>query len=425
MVRFLHVADVHLGYDRYDNKQRSQDFFYAFYDALEKFAVREAVDFVIIAGDLFEHRMIQPAILNQAQRCLRLLEDANIPVIAIEGNHDNRPYGTKTNWLRYLAELGQLILLEPEQTDDGAAFYQPWSESSRRGGYLDLDCGVRVFGSAWYGATAPVAIQKIATAIADLPPNPVPHILLFHHGLEGQIARYAGALRYADLLPLRDAGVHYLALGHIHKNYSVDNWVFNPGSIEANSIEESTYQRGVYLVDLADDGIQAELKRDYYQRPIIRLALELAGTESVEDIEQQAIAFIEDAIQAGRIQPEDAPIIELRLSGQFGFDRLDLDIRALQQQLQERSGALILLLKNDADALVYQSPITDDATRLEIERDIYRDLVEAHHHYRKRASEITNGLMGLKDFQLEGRPETELHEFVSTLLNPSESPESS
>jgi DNA repair exonuclease SbcCD nuclease subunit len=417
MVRFLHVADVHLGFDRYDNKRRSQDFFYAFYDALETYAVGESVDFVVIAGDLFEHRMIQPAILNQAQRCLKLLEDAAIPAIAIEGNHDNRPYGTKTNWLRYLAELGQLVLLEPGDTAAGESLYEAWSPSSKRGSYIDLDCGVRVLGSAWYGATAPVAIQKIAEAIADLPPCTEPQILLFHHGLEGQIARYAGALRYADLLPLKEAGIDYLALGHIHKSYSIDNWVFNPGSIEANSIEESTYERGVYLATITNDGVHADLKRDYYQRPIVRLSVEVSGTEGLDQIEQQAIATVDQAMKSGRIPSEPAPVVELRIRGQLGFDRLDLDVRALQQQLQEQSGALLFLLKNEADSVVYQSPVSDDASRLQIEQEVYRDLAEAHHHYRKHASAIATGLMGLKDLQLEGRPENELHDFVDELLN--------
>ncbi|MEM9447370.1 MAG: DNA repair exonuclease [Cyanobacteria bacterium P01_E01_bin.6] len=421
MVRFLHVADVHLGFDRYDNKERSQDFFYAFYDALEQFAVGESVDFVIIAGDLFEHRTIQPATLNQAQRCLALLKDASIPAIAIEGNHDNRPYGTKTNWLRYLADWEQLILLEPGDVSDGDTLYQPWSSSSRRGGYIDLDCGVRVLGSAWYGATAPIAIQKISEAIADLPTWNVPHVLMFHHGLEGQIARYAGALRYTDLLPIKAAGIDYLALGHIHKNYSVDNWVFNPGSVEANSIEESTYERGVYLVEITpEEGIQAVLKHHYRQRPIVKLALDITGNEGLEEIEQGAIAIVEHAIQSGTIQPTDSPIIELRIRGQLGFERLDLDVRQLQQQLQELSGALIFLLKNEADSVVYQSPIADDASRLKIEQDVYRDLVEAHHHYQKNAAAIAHGLMGLKDLQLEGRPESALHEFIDALLSQDE-----
>ncbi len=416
MVRFLHVADVHLGFDRYDNKERSRDFFWAFFDALKRHAVDEAVDFVLIAGDLFEHRTIQPATLNQAQRCLSLLKEAGIPAIAIEGNHDNRPYGTKTNWLRYLADWEQLILLEPGDTSSGDSMYQPWTPSSKRGGYIDLDCGVRVLGSAWYGATAPIAIQKIVDAIADLPKVDIPHILLFHHGLEGQIARYAGALRYTDLLPLKEAGIDYLALGHIHKNYAIDNWVFNPGSVEANSIEESTYARGVYLVDMDADGIHPTLKCDYRQRAIVRLMLDITGDEGIEEIEQEAIATVEKAIQSGAIQPSTSPIVELRIRGQLGIERLDLDVRHLQQQLQNLSNALIFLLKNEADSVVYQSPIADDANRLEIEQEVYRDLVEANTVYRKNAVAIAQGLMGLKDLQLEGRTESDLHEFITTLL---------
>ena len=417
MVQFLHVADVHLGFNRYDNKERSQDFFFAFYDALKRHAVDEAVDFVLIAGDLFEHRTIQPATLNQAQRCLSLLKEAGIPAIAIEGNHDNRPYGTKTNWLRYLADWGQLILLEPSDASSGESMYQPWTEASNRGGYVDLDCGVRVLGSSWYGATAPIAIQKIADAITELPDADMPQILLFHHGLEGQIARYAGALRYTDLLPLKQAGIDYLALGHIHKNYAIDNWVFNPGSVEANSIEESTYARGVYLVEMGTNGVQATLKSTYQQRAIVRLSVEITGDEGLEEIEQGAIATVEHAIQSGVIQPAHAPIVELRIRGQLGFERLDLDIRQLQQHLQTLSGALIFLLRNEADSVVYQSPIADDASRLEIEQEIYTDLVEANNNYRKRAPAIARGLMGLKDLQLEGRPEPELHEFIDTMLS--------
>jgi DNA repair exonuclease SbcCD nuclease subunit len=225
-------------------------------------------------------------------------------------------------------------------------------------------------------------------------------------------------LRYADLRPLKDAGIDYLALGHIHKNYAVDGWVFNPGSVEANSIEESTYTRGVYLVEIDDDGtVHPDLKTDYRQRPIIRLSLDIQGDKGLEEIEQGAIATVEDAIQSGLLKPDASPIVELRIRGQLGFERLDLDIRKLQQQLQELSSALIFLLKNEADSVVYQSPIADDANRLEIEHEVYRDLVEANNTYRKRAEAIARGLIGLKDLQLEGRPETDLHEFIDTLLN--------
>jgi exonuclease SbcD len=416
MARFLHIADIHLGFDRYDNKQRTQDFFYALQDAIERYAINEQVDFVLIAGDLFEHRNIQPATLNQAQICLKMLQDADIPVLAIEGNHDNRPYGTKTSWLRYLADWGLLVLLEPSDVSSGEAFYQEWNADTRRGGYIDLDCGVRVLGSIWYGASAPRGIEQIATAIQALPAGPERTILLFHHGLEGQIARYQGALRYADLLPLKRSGVDYLALGHIHKNYELEGWIFNPGSLEANSIEEASYQRGAYLVEMNGSELKAQLKHEYYQRSIVRLWMKTLGQESVEEVEAAAVATIEQAVQSGKIQPSEQPIVELRIEGHVGFDRLELDIRRLQQQLQQISNALIFLLKFNADANTFVTPIAEDANRLQIEHDVFMDILTANNTYKKRAAEFAKGLTELKDQQMEGRSEAELYDFVETLL---------
>ncbi|MBD3882543.1 DNA repair exonuclease [Phormidium tenue FACHB-886] len=413
MPRFLHLADVHLGFDRYDNKQRTQDFFYAFQDAIEKYAIGEQVDFVLIAGDLFEHRNIQPSTLNQAQIALRSLKAAGIPVLAIEGNHDNRPYGTKTSWLRYLADWQLLILLETGDVAMGEPLYSPWDGCS--GGYIDLDCGVRVLGSQWYGASAPRAIEQIAAAIRTLPPiNQT--VMMFHHGLEGQIARYQGALRYAEVLPLKQAGVNYLALGHIHKSYALEGWIFNPGSIEANSVEEAGFDRGVYLVEMDSTGVKAELKQDYQQRPVVRLRLTARGQESVEEIKQGAVAEIHQAIQAKKLNPDEEPIVELRLDGQVGFDRLDLDTRQLQLQLQQISRALIFLLKYEADAVAYASPLPEDADRLQIEREVFMDLLTAHNTYKKRSTELAQGLIELKDWQLQGQAEAELYEFLENLL---------
>ncbi len=416
MARFLHVADVHLGFDRYDSKERTQDFFYALRDALTRHAITPQVDFVLIAGDLFEHRNIQPNILNQAQICLQDLQAAGIPVLAIEGNHDNRPYGTKTSWLRYLSDWGSLKLLEPGDLAAGEPFYAPWNEDTRRGGYIDLPCGVRVLGSYWYGATAPKAIEQIAAAIQALPPSPGHTVLMFHHGLEGQIARYQGALRYADLLPLKDVGVDYLALGHIHKNYELEGWIFNPGSVEANSVEESNFARGVYLVELNETGLRAELKQDYYQRSMVRLRHTLRGQETVEIVETEAIATLQSAIDSGKIHPLDQPIVELRLEGSVGFDRLDLDIRQLQQRLQALSGALIFLLKFDAEAVEFSTNLSEDASRTQIEHEVFLDFVTAHATYKKRAGKLAQGLIDLKDQQIEGRSEPDLYDFVRNLI---------
>jgi DNA repair exonuclease SbcCD nuclease subunit len=218
------------------------------------------------------------------------------------------------------------------------------------------------------------------------------------------------------VLPLKEAGVDYLALGHIHKNYELEGWIFNPGSIEANSMEESSFARGVYLVDIQKDKIQAELKQDYYQRSLIRLRLTAKGSESVEELKQGAIALMQQAIAQKRVIPAEKPIVELRLEGQVGFDRLELDVKSLQQELQEMSNALIFLLKYDVDTVAYASPLADDANRRQIEQEVFMDMLAAHNTYKKRALELAQGLIELKDWQLEGRSEEELYQFVQSLL---------
>jgi DNA repair exonuclease SbcCD nuclease subunit len=422
MPRFLHLADIHLGFDRYGSAERTKDFFYAFNDAIERYAIQDPVDFVVIAGDLFEHRMIQPGVLNQAQVVLSALKDAGIPVFAIEGNHDNRPYGISTSWLRYLSDWGLLHLLEPETAiADGLALSE-WD--GRRGGYIDLDCGVRIVGSSWYGTSAPTAIRQLANAIAQLPPPPAHTIVLFHHGLEGQIARYRGALRYDDLLPLKEVGVDYLALGHIHKQYTVEDWVFNPGSIEANSIEESGYQRGVFQVELTGTGIAAQLQQNYEQRPIVRLRMSTQGNERIDDVIEMAQSEIDAAIAAQRWRLEDQPIVELKVTGHLGFNRLDLDIRELQQRLKNRSNALVFLLKFEADSVTYATPFDDSGDRHQIEQEIYTDLLTANSTYKSEADQLSTVLIDVKRSHLDGASEEDLYAKIAQLYQPS-TPESS
>jgi DNA repair protein SbcD/Mre11 len=416
MPKFLHISDIHLGFDRYDSKARTLDFFYALKDVLEKYAVGESVDFVIIGGDLFEHRNIQPATLNHAQICLQILQAANIPVLAIEGNHDNAPYGTKSSWLRYLSDWGLLKLLEPGNTVDGEPFYSPWDEDNQRGGYIDLDCGVRVLGSSWYGAAAPRAIEQIAAALGELPAAPGPSVLLFHHGLEGQIARYSGALRYSEVLPLKKAGIDYLALGHIHKHYAEDGWIFNPGSLEANNVEESQFERGAYLVEIDAQGIRAELKTDYQQRPIKRLQMKMRSQDLIESVAEDAIALIKKSIQSKAIIPEQQPIVELKITGTVGFNRLELDTRQLQKQLQTLCNALIFLLRYEVEEAAYASPIAEEASRLEVEQEVFTDLLAANAVYKKQAAQLARGLIDLKDRQLAGESEESLYAFVEQLL---------
>src|SRR3982750_1200066 len=87
-MRFLHLADVHLGCRRYNLEERTKDFFRAWYDVIENYAIPNKVDFILIAGDFFDRRNIDPQAMNHAMAGLSLLKEAGIPVVVIEGNHD-------------------------------------------------------------------------------------------------------------------------------------------------------------------------------------------------------------------------------------------------------------------------------------------------------------------------------------------------
>ena len=98
--KFLHTADIHLGYQQYGLSERYDDFTEAFRWIVDT-ALDERVDFLLIAGDLFEKRTLDPRTLLIAVTEFERLKAAGIPVVAIEGNHE-RTYGESLSWMEYL-----------------------------------------------------------------------------------------------------------------------------------------------------------------------------------------------------------------------------------------------------------------------------------------------------------------------------------
>src|SRR3982751_4761336 len=101
-MKFLHISDIHLGCTRYQLAESPRDFFDAWNDVLEKYAIDEKVDFVLICGDFFHKRNVDPQTMNHAVFGLRKMERARIPVIVIEGNHDQHYRDITHSWLRSL-----------------------------------------------------------------------------------------------------------------------------------------------------------------------------------------------------------------------------------------------------------------------------------------------------------------------------------
>ena len=115
-MKFLHISDIHLGCTRYQLNESPRDFFDAWIDVLQKYAIGEKVDFVIMSGDFFHKRNVPPETMNYAFAGLSLLKDAGIPILTKEENHDQKHNDSEHSWLRSLANWN-FILLEPKNID--------------------------------------------------------------------------------------------------------------------------------------------------------------------------------------------------------------------------------------------------------------------------------------------------------------------
>ena len=84
-MRFAHLADCHLGGWRYPELQQLN--FESFKYALDM-CKKEKIDFILIAGDLFDSAYPPIEILKETFAEFKRIRDANIPVYLIAGSHD-------------------------------------------------------------------------------------------------------------------------------------------------------------------------------------------------------------------------------------------------------------------------------------------------------------------------------------------------
>jgi exonuclease SbcD len=100
-VRFIHTADLHLNAlrSRFDGYLERAD---AMLQELDRIARRQAVDFMVVAGDIFD----QTNLTNQDRQLLSdWLARVPVPVIGISGNHDARDHTMGNTCLSYLSKL--------------------------------------------------------------------------------------------------------------------------------------------------------------------------------------------------------------------------------------------------------------------------------------------------------------------------------
>lgn len=417
-MKFLHISDVHLGCTRYQLPESPRDFFDAWIDVLTKYAIGEKVDFVIMCGDFFHKRIVPPETMDYAFAGLSLLKDAGIPVVAIEGNHDQKHTDTPFSWLRSLEKWRLLHLLEP-RSEDGGFVYEPWDydrEDYVRGGYIDIG-RARIFGSAWYGVSTNWAIPKLTDAIKKNRREGAFHILMLHTDVEGHQTHPIPALSISALKELKSV-TDYVGLGHTHMHYEIDNWAFNPGSIEVTNISEFRETRGVFIVEVDDDNqVSARHIQDYRQRPFQRLRFEVDGYSEAKEITDDVLMMIKSQVRpAGEGQP--SPIIEITLLGRLGVPNSLIEMQKMRDETQKMTGALHVRIKNHTSPVEYAvaEDVEEDASRETLERRVIEDLIVRDNRFKNRPVEMAQLVIGVKRQALSDEPPEKIVDLIGLSL---------
>ncbi|MBH39627.1 MAG: hypothetical protein CL790_00165 [Chloroflexi bacterium] len=420
------MADVHLGFRQYGLSERAADFCRAFDSAID-YCLTEKPDFVVIAGDLFDAKSIDPQTYAQADAALHRLSQANIPVVANEGNHERWFRRGDHSWLWQLSRHGRLRLLRQFDPITGKPHAGEWTAERGFGAYTDIG-SARIFGVEYLGARLPAHIDEIAASLSRIPRADVRAVIgIMHTGIDEAFEYGSSGLSLEQLQPLESL-TDYLALGHVHHAYQLPNnepWIFNPGALEAHTVlegltgtfvEGQRRERGIFDVRINPGNtgkIEAVFRNDVIVRRLFqRITIDVTKFPSFELL---AKAVKQSANE--QLGPSDEPaVIDLRLTGQLKFDRLQLDQDALQEIVADIQKALHVRVTKHFNSSSRDIGLTDTtATRQEIERGVIRRLIAASPHA-AQSDTLAKATLSLKTAALEGRSPEDMASQLEQLL---------
>ncbi|GGL43799.1 metallophosphatase [Halarchaeum grantii] len=222
MTKVIHTGDTHLGYRQYHSPVRRQDFLDAFRRVVED-AIADDVDAVVHAGDLYHDRTPGLEDLMGTIDVLRPLAEADIPFLAVVGNHE----GTRhAQWLDLFETLGLAERLDSE--------------------------GRRVGDTVFYGMDH-VPKSKRDDLDYEFAARDAAHTALVSHGLFAPFPH--GDWDLEEVLEEATVAFDAVLLGDDHTADTVrvdGTWATYCGSTERASASERD-PRGYNVVEFADD----------------------------------------------------------------------------------------------------------------------------------------------------------------------------
>ncbi len=260
MVKFSHMADVHLGGWKQEPLQELN--FKSFETAIDM-SIKEKVDFVLVAGDLFDTAYPPIETLKRTFSEFKKLKEARIPCFIIAGSHDYSVSG-KT-FLDVLEKAGFCKNVSDFEESEDRITLNP-----------TIYGGVAIYG--YPGKRSGLEVPDLRKVKFNDAPGMF-KIFMLHTTIDKAVGNVPVDSVETDKLPKAD----YYALGHLHIDYEKDGFVY-AGPIFPNNFQElADLQKGrFYLVDT--ESTTPLRKIDLKFKDVISLAFEVKDAVRATDM---------------------------------------------------------------------------------------------------------------------------------------------
>lgn len=283
MVKFAHMADVHLGGWKQQPLQELN--LLSFKKAIE-ICIKEKVEFVLIAGDLFDSAFPPIDILKEAFAEFRKLKEANIPCFVIAGSHDYSVSG-KT-FLDVLEKAGFCQNVESFEEKNNRLVLNP-----------TVYKGVAIYG--YPGKTSGLELADLKRVEFNEAPGMF-KIFMLHTTIDKAKGNLPIDALETEKVPKAD----YYACGHLHIDFQYENFVY-PGPVFPNNFQElEDLEYGRFVIVDTDSNRQLNLKK---------IQLKIKGVIPIEMEVNNALVATEKIISEMEKRDLEDKIVLLRLHG--------------------------------------------------------------------------------------------------------------
>lgn len=314
MVRFAHIADVHLGGWK---QQPMQDLNFESFRKAVNICIDSRLDFILFAGDIFDSAYPPIEILKETFAEFKRLKEARIPCFIVAGSHDYSVSG-KT-FLDVLEKAGFCKNVAKIEEKDEKIILSPVIHE-----------GVAIYG--YPGKKSGLEIPDLRRVKLNDAPGMF-KILMLHTTIDKAKGGLPIDAIETDLLPKVD----YYALGHLHIDFKYKNFVY-PGPVFPNNFAEleDLNHGSFYLVDTESSNTLEKIRLNV--KEIVKIEIEVKNA-------QEGTAQIIQELEKHHLEDK---IVLLRIRGELEQGKTS-DIKFAQIEEYVNSKNAYFILKNTHD----------------------------------------------------------------------------